>query len=129
MTIRLTAATPGAVPSCRGCGAPTTILPGAAYSREDVELFEELDAAVRSDLTSEQAGRRLGRELRAAGSSVDVAERTLLRLVDDLPRLRFLLPALRLKPTSLQDRALMARALGMIEMILNARTSLLEHSA
>jgi hypothetical protein len=104
-------------------------LPGAAYVEEDVELFEQLDKAVRSDLTSEQTGRRLSRELRAAGSGAERAEHTLLRLIDDLPRLQFLLPALRLKPTSGQDRALMARALGMIQMILNARTSLLEHSA
>lgn len=127
--IHLCSVAPGDVPSCRNCGAATTILPGAAYAAEDVELFEQLDLAVRSDLISEQTGRRLGRELLVAGAMAAGAERTLLLLIDDLPRLQFLLPALRLKPTSEQDRALMARALGMIQMILNARTSLLEHSA
>lgn len=107
---------------------PTTILPGEAYGESDVELFEQLDLAVHSDLTSEQTGRRLARELRAAGSGVNVAERALLRLIDDLPRLSFLVPALRLQPTKAQDRALMSRALGMLLMILNARTSILEHS-
>lgn len=103
-------------------------MPGEAYGEDDVELFEQLDAAVHSDLTSEQTGRRLARELRDSGSSAKVAERTLLRLIDDLPRLRFLVPALRLQPTSAQDRTLMSRALGMLLMILNARTSLLEHA-
>jgi hypothetical protein len=83
---------------------------------------------VHSDLTSEQTGRRLARELRAAGSGVNVAERTLLLLIDELPQLRFLVPALRLQPTRTQDRTLMSRALGMLFMILNARTSLLEHT-
>ncbi len=114
----------GVVPSCRSCGAPAAVLPGATYAASDVAVFDRIEAAVRMDLTSARAGRRLLNELRHAAA--EDPEAALLRVVDDLPTLSFLLPALCLKPTTRQDRLALKRSTAMMMTIIEARSHKLE---
>jgi hypothetical protein len=117
---------PGAVPHCRSCGAPAVVLPGAAYPAADVNVFDRIDAAVRSDLKSARMGRRLAAELAQAASTFQTPASTLLRVVDDLPTLSFLLPAVGVKPKADAERLLVARSLGMLLTIVRGRTRQLE---
>jgi len=116
----------GVVPSCRSCGGAAAVLPGATYSEADVAVFDRIEAAVRIDLTSARAGRRLLAELRHARSAAEDPQTILLRVVDDLPTLSFLLPALCLRPTTRQDRVALARNTAMMMTILEARSRKLE---
>lgn len=116
----------GVVPRCRGCGAPAAVLPGATYTEADVPIFDRIEAAVRLDLKSARVGRRLVAELRHATSAAEDPESILLRVVDELPTLSFLLPALCLKPTTRQDRLALMRSTGMMVTILEARSQKLE---
>src|SRR6185312_14464579 len=111
---RLQLVVPGGVPNCHACGQPATVLPGAAYGADDVELFDRIDVAVRRDVESALVGRRLARELARAAASHEKAESILLRVVDELPNLRFLIPALSVRPTARAERAMMTRAVGML---------------
>lgn len=116
----------GMVPSCRGCGAPAAVLPGATYTEADVEVFDRIEAAVRFDLKSARVGYRLMAELRHATSAAENPESIILRVVDELPTLNFLLPALCLKPTTRQARMALVRSTGMLMTLLEARSQKLE---
>jgi hypothetical protein len=119
---------PGAVPNCRSCGRPASVLPGATYSAGDVELFDRVDAAVRADLKWARSGQRLAAELLRTASTSESPESILLRMIDDLPGLRFLLPALSVRPTGREHRSMLARSLGMLLTIVAARTRQLERA-
>jgi hypothetical protein len=118
--------TSGVVPSCRSCGAPAAVLPGATYTEADVATFDRIEAAVRLDLKSARAGYRLLAELRHATSAAEDPESIMLRVVDELPSLSFLLPALCLKPATRQARTALVRSTGMIMTLLEARSQKLE---
>jgi hypothetical protein len=102
------------------------VLPGATYTEADVEMFDRIEAAVRFDLKSARAGYRLVAELRHATSAAEDPESIMLRVVDELPTLSFLLPALCLKPTTRQARVALVRSTGMIMTLLEARSQKLE---
>jgi hypothetical protein len=91
-----------------------------------VDLFERIAAVVSSDLVSERVARRIVAELRTTQAGADGQQRVLLRIVDDLPGLEFLVPALSFRPTTLADRAQMVRASGMLLTIVSARARQLE---
>jgi hypothetical protein len=91
-----------------------------------VDLFERIAAVVSSDLVSERVARRIVAELRTTQAGADGQQRVLLRIVDDLPGLEFLVPALSFRPTTLADRAQMVRASGMLLAIVSARARQLE---
>ncbi len=116
----------GAPVSCAGCGGPALVLPGATYEPSDVDLFERIDAAVRFDLKSAGAGYRLASDLRHPTSRAETPAEILLRLVDELPSLSFLLPPLCVKPPSPAQTAEMTRATGMLPTIVVARMRQLE---
>lgn len=119
--IALLAAQPGQIPTCRTCGGPTAILPGESYAEGDIQLFERIEAAVRPLVISRRTAERIVAELRDIALRAEVPEAILLRVVDFLPSLHFLIPALYLQPTLAQERALLGRATGMVQTIINAR--------
>jgi hypothetical protein len=102
------------------------VVPGESYGGEDVPLFERLAAAVESDLRSDRVARKLTAELRDARIGREAPEATLLRLMDELPGLRFLIPALYPRRMTLADRAQMVRALGMLRALVGARLRQME---
>jgi hypothetical protein len=112
---------PGQIPTCRTCGGPTAILPGESYAESDTQLFERIEAAIRPVVISRRTAERIVSELRDVVLRGEAPEAILLRVVDFLPSLHFLIPALYLQPTLAQERALLSRATGMVQTIINAR--------
>lgn len=102
------------------------MLPGALYSAEDEKLFERIAIAVTSDLVSQRVARRIVTELRSIPSQADAAQMLLLRIIDELPALAFLIPELHFRPTTAAHRAQMATAMGMLQIIVGARVRQLE---
>lgn len=118
---------PGQTPSCRACGKPAFILPGPTYVESDVPLFERVASAVSSVTLPRRTCEQIVAELRDAALRT-APELVLLRVVDFLPALHFLLPALYLQPTRPLDRVMMTRAGGMVQAIVSARLRELEGS-
>jgi hypothetical protein len=116
---------PGQTPSCRDCGKPASILPGPTYIESDVALFERVASAVNSATLPRRTCEQIVAELRDATLRT-APELVLLRVVDFLPGLHFLLPALYLQPTRQLDRVMMTRAGGMVQAIVSARLRELE---
>jgi hypothetical protein len=106
--------------SCRDCGGPASVVPGQTYGEDDVALFERVSAAVHADLTA-RAAQDILAELRDARGRTDSLEATLLRVADDLPGLRFLIPALNPKQVRAVHRVQIARGLGMVLTLVSAR--------
>jgi hypothetical protein len=65
-------------------------------------------------------------ELRDARGRSEALGAILLRITDDLPGLRFLLPPLYLKGTTSAQHLLMTRAVGMLLTLVGARLRSLE---
>lgn len=118
---------PGQTPSCRDCGKAASILPGPTYVEGDVPLFERVAGAVPQGALTRRTCQQLVAELRDAFLRT-APESVLLRVVDSLPSLHFLLPALYLQPTRALDRVMMTRAGGMVLTIVTARLRELEGS-
>jgi hypothetical protein len=76
---------------------------------------------VDSGLRSAQAARQIVAELRDARHRSDPPEANLLRVVDELPGLGFLIPALYAKRITPAQRVQIARALGMVLTLVAAR--------
>jgi len=114
-------AAPGAELSCRHCGGAASVVPGETYGEGDVPLFERVSVALGSDLTTARAARKIAAELRDARGRGEPHEAILLRLTDDLPSLRFLIQALCSGRPSPGQRTQMARAIGMVITIAQAR--------
>lgn len=95
------------------------MLPGETYGEDDVPLFEKVAAAIDGHLPTGPVARRIAAELREARGRSDPAETILLRIVDDIPGLRFLLPALYRKTMAPTHRAQLQRALGMVLTLAN----------
>lgn len=64
---------------------------------------------------------RLVAELRDVALRGEAPEAVLLRIVDCLPALHFLIPALYLQTTLALERVLLVRATGMVRTIVAAR--------
>jgi hypothetical protein len=124
--MHLQAVQAGEAPSCRGCGGQACILPGQTYSESDVQLFGRIVTSLASVAISRRAGEEIVAELRNVALRTKPPESVLLRVVDFLPTLHFLLPALRLEPTTDLARAMMTRASGMVLSIVTARLRELE---
>jgi hypothetical protein len=106
--------------SCRDCGGAASVVPGETYGEDDLPLFERVSATVHADLTA-RAAQDILAELRDARGRTDSQEATLLRVADDLPGLRFLIPALYPKQVRAVHRAQIARGLGMVLTLVSAR--------
>jgi hypothetical protein len=119
--IQLQSMQPGQTPSCRTCGGITSVLPGERYAESDTALFERIETAVRPLVISRRTAERVVAELRDVALRAGAPEAILLRVVDFLPTLHFLIPALYLQPTPALERALLGRAAGMLQTIIAAR--------
>jgi hypothetical protein len=118
----------GQVPSCRTCGAASAVLPGATYEESDVELFDRIEASVRSLQVSRNVAQRAVRELRDVALRTEAPESVLLRVIDLMPTLQFLIPALHRGRTPPPPRQRLAVATGMLTIIVDARLRELEAS-
>lgn len=115
---------PDQVPTCRSCGGAASVLPGEAYREDDVPLFERIEVATRSVAISRREAERIIAELTGITTRSERPEAVLLRVVDFLPTLHFLVPALQLfKPA---ERVPLLRAAGMILSIVTGRLRQLE---
>jgi hypothetical protein len=112
---------PGDVSNCRTCGGPTSVLPGQTYGEGDVALFERIQAAVLATPLGRRTAERVEKELRDVAVRGDSPEAVLLHVLDHLPGLHFLLPALQLQPSPVLERALLVRASGMLLTIVVAQ--------
>jgi hypothetical protein len=126
---QLAASQVGEVPSCRNCGAPTAFVPGESYTEADVPLFERIEAAIHPVPLSRRTAERVVTELRDVALRAEAPEAILLRIVDFLPSLHFLIPALYLQPSLLLERSMLARAAGMVRTIVSTRLRGLESRA
>lgn len=111
----------GSLPAmtCRACGGSASVLPGEAYGERDVELFERVEAATRSAVISRRKAERLVVELTGITTRSEPPDTVLLRVIDLVPPLYFLVPALHLlKPP---QRFPLLRASGMLLTIFTAR--------
>jgi hypothetical protein len=112
------------VTTCRNCGDVASVLPGEAYGEQDVPLFERVEAATRSVVVSRRQAERIVEELTGITTRSERPEAVLLRVVDFVPSLHFLMPALQLfKPS---ERVPLLRAAGMLRSIFAARLRRLE---
>lgn len=119
--VNLQSVQPGQVPTCRTCGAESVVLPGAVYGEADVSLFERIETSVRSLQISRGVAERVMLELRDVALRANAPESVLLNVVDHLPTLHFLIPALHVEPTLAPERQLLTRATGMVLTIISAR--------
>jgi hypothetical protein len=127
--VQLVACEAGQVPSCRGCSAPTAFLPGESYGETDVALFDRIEDAIRPLPLSRRTAERVVTELRDVALRTEAPEAILLRIVDFLPSLHFLIPALYLQPSMALERSMLARATGMVRTIVSTRLRELESRA
>ena len=127
--VQLVAAQVGQVPSCRSCGAKTAFLPGESYGESEVALFERIEEAIRPLVISRRTAERVVAELRDVALRAEAPEAILLRIVDFLPSLHFLIPALYLQPSLVLERSMLARATGMVRTIVATRLRELESRA
>ena len=111
---------PGDGSKCRSCGGLTCVLPGGAYAESDVPLFERIEAAVQATPLGRRAAEHVEKELRDVAIRGEAPEAVLLRVLDHLPGLHFLLPALQLQASPVLERALLLRATGMLLTIVTA---------
>jgi hypothetical protein len=111
---------PGDVSNCRSCGVPTSVLPGQTYVEADAALFERIQAAVLATPLGRRTAEQVEKELRDVAIRGDAPEAVLLHVLDHLPGLHFLLPALQLQPSPALERALLVRATGMLLTIVVA---------
>ena len=105
------------------------MLPSASYEAGDVPAFDRIDAAVRADLRAIGVGYRIASDLRHATASQQTPIEVLLRLVDDLPSLSFLLPPLAVRPPTATQTVALTRATSMLATIVAARVRQLELSS
>lgn len=118
----------GTEPRCRVCGAETLVVPGERYAADDVPLFERIEEAVRSQRLTHRVAQHLAREVGEMASRTAAPEAILLRAMDHLPALHFLLPSLNLVGRERLAKRAPARAPGMLLTALHMRIRDLEAS-
>ena len=111
--------------SCRECGGTASVVPGEIYGEGDIPLFERVSAAVGPELTP-RAAEKIVADLRDARGRSAPLEASLLRVSDDLPGLRFLIPSLHAKQIRPVHRMQMARGMVMVLALVSARLRRLE---
>src|SRR5689334_5697374 len=124
--VQLQAVAPGQVPTCHSCGAPCTVLPGATFAEADRPLFERIEQSVRRLHISRRSAEQVAWELRDVGKRSAAPEAVLLRVIDLLPTLDFLLPVLRWESVPGVDQQELTRATCMLATIVSARLRDLE---
>ncbi len=96
-------------------------MPGQAYAESDVALFERIEVTVQATPLGRRTAEHIERELRDVGIRGEAPEAVLLRVLDHLPGLHFLLPALQLQASPVLERALLLKASGMLLTMVTAR--------
>jgi hypothetical protein len=104
-------------------------LPGESYVESDVPLFERIEDAIRPLVISRRTAERVVTDLRDVALRAEAPEAILLRIVDFLPSLHFLIPALYLQPSLVLERSMLTRATGMVRTIVSTRLRELESRA
>jgi hypothetical protein len=96
------------------------VLPGQTYLESDSALFERIQVAVLATPLGRRTAEQVEKQLRDVAIRGDAPELVLLHVLDHLPGLHFLLPALQLQPSPALERALLLRATGMLLTIVVA---------
>jgi hypothetical protein len=108
--------------NCARCrSGPVRVVPGEAYRAEDIDLFERITAAVETEALPDEGVRSMVAELSDVAARSETPVRSLARLLEAVPALRFLEPG-----QSRAERELLVHALGMVLAVLAARA---EHLA
>jgi hypothetical protein len=108
------------VATCPACNEPAHVVPGETYRAEDVALFEKIESTMREADLAESTSRRLWAILSNVSDRGRRPELLLLPVVDTLPALHFVSDHLS------EDRAQLARTLGMILVVVTAHLRVLE---
>jgi hypothetical protein len=108
------------VATCSACHQPARVVPGETYRAEDVQLFEKIESAIRAAQLSEPASRRLWATLSNVSERARRPELLLLPMVDAVPALHFVSEEFS------DNRAQLARVVGMILVVITAHLSVLE---
>ena len=120
--IRLESVLPGAVTTCRECGSTTIVVPGESYTERDVPLFSRIEGTVRQAQLTRRDLRMLASLLADVEQRLRAPEAVLLRVLDFLPGLHFLIPSLYASRTPVTlDRGALIRATGMIQSLISVR--------
>lgn len=112
---------PGKTPICPNCGAPSVVIPGETYAEQDIPLFLRIESAVRDLNISRVLAERVVKQLEDSRRRTREVQAMLLEVVDLLPNLGFLLPALHTKKVPAVRPQELPRAAGMLHTIASAR--------
>lgn len=101
---------------CPHCGSTVRIAPGQVYRADDVPLFQRIESLVHATELSREDGGRVVDVLSDGVKRTRNPEHSLLKVIDVIPKLRFLLTG------TPGDRMHLARAAGMILTIVASET-------
>lgn len=117
--VSLESVRPGTVTTCRDCCGATIVVPGESYAERDVPLFSRIEATVRQAELTRRDLRTLANLLADVEQRMRAPEAVLLRVLDFLPGLHFLIPSLYASKTPVAlDRGALIRATGMIQALI-----------
>lgn len=102
------------------------MVPGESYVEDDAALFDRVAAAVDAELRTLRVAQKIVADLRGAQRASERPELVLLRITDDLPGLRFLIPSLYTQRPTQAHRAQLVRGMGMVLTVVSARLRSLE---
>ena len=125
---RLLPVEPGQVRTepCRSCGGQCSVLPGEMYAENDAPLFARIEASLRAMVLSPRTLQQVLAQVKNVTGRAGSPEQALLRVIDILPPLHFLLPELGLESRPARERTHSMRACGMVMAIVGARLRRLE---
>jgi len=111
------------VAPCPRCGSWVVIAPGQVYRAEDVALFRRIESIINASELSREDGSEVVAALTDGVIRRRNPEYCLVKVVDAVPALQFLLDGFPV------DRTQLARAAGMILTIVTTRTLQLKRSS
>ena len=112
---------PGQVPSCLTCGEASAVVPSPTYIEADIATFERIEAAVRPAQLSRADIERVLWELNDSTRRVQAPASVLLSVVDYLPTLHFLVPAMPQGFAPRSEQQSLTRATSMLLTIVRER--------
>jgi hypothetical protein len=110
----------GCAVTCPSCGGPADVVPGESYQVDDVALFARLEGVVRDSQLPRLASHRLWTILNNVVERTRRPDLLLLPVVKAMPALKFV------QTNSADDRAHLARAAGMILVVITAHQRALD---
>jgi hypothetical protein len=105
----------GRLATCQFCQGPADVVPGESYRADDIPLFDKIEGAIFAAQPAEQLSQRLWVTLSNVEERSRRPELLVLAVVHAIPGLHFLIEAFA------NDKAQLARAIGIILVVLNAR--------